>query len=281
MNVYKLPINIFEKDLLKKIQTHSVKSKYKANSKLYFLLLAIVLSIVNVYFQLNHDFITWENDWTDLEFVCLPWSEEWGVSGWPKFVESLFSGIIMAVIWAIYYTKTEGQTYYDKKEINEKFDSSSLHTISFLKLDFLSKSKKGIDITGSLYVNNPESNYLRGLFTLHVRNRRFITTETINKKANDIKDIDDFFSLEDLRIDESEVGYDFSKFNRVVNGEKSIDVYKEEVNLIQNKYGIKVIRVEWLIFSFWNCILKDKNGKKRTVGIDAIWGNKVTFNNVN
>jgi hypothetical protein len=251
MKIYKLPINFFEKDLSRKIKKHLQKVKYTLKLKFYLFIIALVLSSISILIGASEGSLV-------LCVIC----------------------IVIIGIWFGLIKWMKGKKFYNRVEINEKVISKNYRSVLFLKLDFLTKSKKGEDITGSVYVNNPESDYLTGIYTLHVRNKKFITTETINKNANEIKDVDDYFSLEELEVDKGAVGDKYSNIN-VVKGGDPIKEYEKVVRLVKNKYGIKVNRIELLIMPFWECTLQDNRNNNRKVRLDTVWGNKINFNNIN
>lgn len=132
--------------------------------------------------------------------------------------------------------------FYSYQKLNEKVVSKKPMEILFLKLDFLSKGKKGEDVTGSIYVSSPDSKHIEGEHTLLIQNKQFQTREIVSKDADEIKDVDDYFDFDNLERIEKIITSDNS-YKRVSSGENEMNVYKNVISKMNSKYGIKILNI--------------------------------------
>lgn len=369
MKTYKLPVNVFEKDLNKKTRKYIKGTEFSINRNFYFYLTGIGLTISLIYFQLNYDFISWVKPWNgnaitikadsltilenaspkdelfalesfsapDNSALTLEKIEPWksthedaifyildstdkiifsgnlgrdyldynftfpetnGTSNasyklkmqnrwtgffwqfWQALVEFILTCIILLIVWAIIANTTDFENFYTWLTLNEKVVSTRLKTELFLKLDFKSQSKNGKDETGSIYVNSPFSDYLKEVYTLEIKNRRIRTIETIDKYAHEINDFDDHVELDKLVVTAEEQNILDSGFVQVLAGGNEMKIYKDLVESMNYKYGINVLRIEYLIVPFWECKVKNNSYGNRVILIDSNWGNEIDFQNL-
>ena len=262
MKIYKLPIQIFEKDLEAKTRKYLVKRKFSLHFKFFLFFFAAILTIGGTYYHDKYDFIPWDKySETDFEADTESFDKgdesyaktvqrykdkigkEYEHPNWSSFVEFLITAVIVIGLWFLILAFTENEDMYSYEKMNEKINSKNPLEILFLKLDFLTKGKKGEDVTGSIYINSPDSKHIEGEHTLLIENKKFQTREIVSKDADKIKDIDDYFDFDNLeRIEKINISDRF--YQRVSSGEDKMDVYKNLILKMNSKYGIKILNID-------------------------------------
>jgi hypothetical protein len=297
MKIYKIPIQIFEKDLEAKTRKYLVKRKFSLHFKFFLFFFAAILTIGGTYYHDKYDFVQWDKySETDFEADIKSFDKggesyaktvqiykdkigkEYEHPNWSSFVEFLITAVIVIGLWFLILAFTENKDMYSYEKMNEKIVYKEPMEILFLKLDFLTKGKKGEDVTGSIYVNSPDSIHLKGEHTLLIKNKKFQTREIVSKDADKIKDVDDYFDFDNLeRIEKINTSDRF--YQRVSSGEDKMDVYKNLILKMNSKYGIKILNIDCLVLPIWEIEIKNNRSQKRRICIDQHWGNKIDFTN--
>lgn len=305
MKIYKIPVQIFEKDLEARTKRFLAKSKFRIKFKFFLFFFAAILTVGGIYFYDQYDFVPWDrysqeefekdaehkksliegdNGYTkedyekDVKELRADIGEKYEHPIWSSIVEFIITAVLVIALWMFILGYTDNMEFYSYQKLNEKVVSKKPMEILFLKLDFLSKGKKGEDVTGSIYVSSPDSKNIEGEHTLLIQNKQFQTREIVSKDADEIKDIDDYFDLDNLENIEKIISSDNS-YQRVSSGENEMNVYKNVISKMNSKYGIKILNIDYLILPIWEIEIKNNYSVKRKIQIDQYWGNKIEFAN--